>query len=489
MRVVAGCAACVLFAVLSTSAASSCQAINDSLCASSGYTGNISFPNVFNQSEQEAKLAARGLFYLSFISCSSRINQFLCSAFYPTCNPFFPSAPIEPCLEFCVQVRDECLPLLRSYGLSWPNTLDCDKYFTSMDKNPVCSWAMLPSPEPTVNHSNSSNCTMPDPLLAKRTFVMAWVATCTLVFVVTTVIIVLYFSCTRTSDPIACAVSSIACCTSLAAAAYCVSVATARDPPAPCVSSASPPADSLCAAMFGITYYCTLCTWSWWVALTFQWLARGLNAKLSPQKRTLVLCHVFSWLVPTPFLAACMVRGDLVFDPVVGVCSLRKDSFLAYLIVPLLVALALCCLLILLAHILFLRQKTHAKTSEKEKDGLVLCAGLYTPMCFVVQSSLLLLYSYEYWYTPAPASTDIQLCIDIAKFTITIVINIMTLAWVATKAKCSCHRSTTVDFLTCDLPTLSCDLPTLSCDLPTLSCDLPTLSHTSTIRSMKETSV
>lgn len=477
MRIATECATCVLLAVISTSAAAySCQAINDSLCASSGYTGNTTFPNVFNQSEQEAKLAAGSLFYLSFIRCSSRINQFLCSAFYPTCNPFLPSTPIEPCLEFCVQVRDECLPLLRSYGYPWPNTLDCDRYFTSIDKNPLCS-LLLATEQPAINQSNSSNCTSPAHIASRRTFVMAWVATCTFVYVVTTAIIALYFSCTRTSDSLVCAIISITSCSCLAAVAYCVSVATAaRNPNPACIGSGASTLadyrdDSLCVATFGIAYYCTFCTWSWWIVLTFQWLARGLNAKFSRQKRTLVLYHLFSWLVPTPFLAACMAaHRDLVVDPVMGVCSLRKNGLLTYLIIPLFVTLALCCLLTLLAHTLLLRHKVHTKTKPyKDSDGVVLRAGLYTPMCFLVQSSLLLLYSYEYWYTPAPASnTDTQLSIDVAKFTVTIVINITTLAWMKTKVHCSCYRSTTLDFLTCDLPTLS---------------------QTSTMRSMKETSV
>lgn len=470
----------VLFALLRTSTAFTCQTVNDSFCTSSGYTANTTFPNVFNQTEQEAKDAVDGLFYLSFLRCSSRINQFLCSAFYPACNPFFPLSPIEPCLEFCVQVRDECLPLLRSFGLSWPIMLNCDKHFTSIEKNSLCS-LVLPTDQPAVNQSNST-CTSAVQLFTKRTFIVAWVATCTLIYVGSTAIIVLFFCCTRTFNSIESAITSIASCYALAAVAYCVSVATASNRPA-CSGLASLPEEpvvyknnSLCIAMFSVTYYFTFCTWTWWVALTLQWLARGLDTRFSRQKRILLLCHLFSWLVPTPFLAACVVRQDLVFDPVMGVCSINKDGFPAYLIIPLFIILALCCIVTLLAHILLLRHKVQVKTKSpphEESNALVLRTGIYNPLYFLVQSSLLLLYSYDYWYISALSNmqdtASIKLHVNIAKFTVPIAINIMTLAWVCTKTSCcKCHRTRTVDFL---------------------NCDLPTLSQTDTLGSLKETSV
>lgn len=473
---------CVLLtAILSTADASSCQAINDNFCVSWGYNGNATFPNVFNQTEGAARVGMGAVFYLSFLQCSSRINQFLCSAFYPTCNPFSP-APIEPCLEFCVQVRDECLPLLSSYTLPWPSTLDCDIHFIPFNQNPVCSWVQ-PTGQSTLpsNQSNSSNCTYLVPatqMAAEETFVLAWVATGTAVYTCTTAIMLLYLICARTSDSIEWSVISIASCYGFASIAYCVSVVTiARNPPT-CISSNHPPAykeDSLCTATFGIVYYCTCCSWTWWTVLIFQWLARGLDMKFSRQKRTLVLYHLFCWLVPAPIVAASMALKDLALDPVVGVCSFKKESLFAFVIVPLFVTLVTCCLLTLLAQVLLLRHKVRVKAKpEKGRDGRVLRAGLYIPMCFVVQGSLLMLYSYEYWYhaplTSTAATAHIMLQVNIAKFTVTMVINIMTVAWVTTRSSCSCchHSTTTLDFL---------------------NCDLPTLPHTDAVRSIKETSV
>ena len=465
------CASYVLLALLSASesAVQSCREIDDSFCVSSGYDVNATFPNVFNQSEGDAQLSMGMLYYLPFLKCSSRIDQFLCSAFYPACNPIFPHSPIEPCLEFCVQVRDECLPLLRSYGLPWPDLLECDVYFTSIDKNPLCAW--LPDlPVPSGNRSNSTNCT-PTVLASRRTFVVAWVASWSFVYIGAAVIAVLYVVRTRSSGPIECSVASIVACYGAAAVAYCVSVATARSPPT-CVNSAPPPertalynGDSTCIVTFGIAYYCTFCTWAWWVALTFQWLVSGLGAKFSRQKRTYVSYHLFCWLVPAPFLAATMARQDLTVDAVMGVCGFKKDNLLAFVIVPLFVALALCCVITLLSHVLLLRRMVRVKRKlGRETEGQVMRAGLFTPLCFAVQGCVLILHSYDLWQTSSS-----RLHTNIATFTAPVVISLAALVWVSSKI--GCRRWNT------------------SATLVLAPCDLPSLPHTDTICNIKETSV
>lgn len=78
-------------------------------------------------------------------NCHHELPKFLCSLYTPVClqnhNKDTPSdmlqTRIPPCKQLCVAVRDACLPTMKPYGYSWPETLNCTK-FPDLDKTRLC---------------------------------------------------------------------------------------------------------------------------------------------------------------------------------------------------------------------------------------------------------------------------------------------------------------------------------------------------------------
>ena len=79
------------------------------------------FPNLLNQSLPESEyLASQFWHQLHTISCDLEFQFLVCSILSPPCIPGV-TEPIPPCRELCQLSLAQCLPLMRKYGLSWPD--------------------------------------------------------------------------------------------------------------------------------------------------------------------------------------------------------------------------------------------------------------------------------------------------------------------------------------------------------------------------------
>lgn len=115
--------------VLVTSAANQCVPVLDNKCTSEPGSYNLTrFPNALGHSDYTA---SDGEFhqFLNLIdsSCSPSLLPFLCSAFYPKCEPLT-NTVLPPCATECVKSLSQCSFLFTFYGFNWPSNLSCDRF-------------------------------------------------------------------------------------------------------------------------------------------------------------------------------------------------------------------------------------------------------------------------------------------------------------------------------------------------------------------------
>ncbi|XP_034623565.1 polyamine deacetylase HDAC10 isoform X2 [Trachemys scripta elegans] len=94
------------------------------MCHSIGYS-EMRLPNLMGHTSM-AEVIPKSAEWHHFVEtgCHPHARTFLCSLFAPVCLDTF----IHPCRSMCVAVRDSCAPLLLCHGLSWPDSLDCDRF-------------------------------------------------------------------------------------------------------------------------------------------------------------------------------------------------------------------------------------------------------------------------------------------------------------------------------------------------------------------------
>ena len=95
-------------------------------CGAVGWN-TVHFPNFRNQETQaEAENELREYYPLINTNCSNCIVHFLCSVYFPFCDPNYPYFRLPPCKELCDCVYNGCNDDLQAYGFSWPEYLDCN---------------------------------------------------------------------------------------------------------------------------------------------------------------------------------------------------------------------------------------------------------------------------------------------------------------------------------------------------------------------------
>ncbi|XP_069938691.1 frizzled-9 isoform X2 [Cherax quadricarinatus] len=83
-----------------------------------------------------AKIKVHEYMPLVDIGCSRNLRFFLCSLYAPMCSPVV-ATPVPSCRSICLEVRQNCLPVLQKFNFSWPAVLDCSRLPTPED-NGLC---------------------------------------------------------------------------------------------------------------------------------------------------------------------------------------------------------------------------------------------------------------------------------------------------------------------------------------------------------------
>lgn len=415
------------------------------------------------------------------LNCSANTRLLICSAVYPLCfNGLFQR--VQPCREMCLEVKESCeQSLFRATGLSWPEPLDCslfDPFGSELciwdDRNINCNDARPPSSSSSANSGNrpgtseevaatgaeestlislSLNCTG---RLAKvdntrasfgnlkgctepchgvyfegqqDDLVMIWTVGLSMLSVlVSGLIFVTYILSYKLIRRLDTPIFYIAISYVFLGLTNIVSMALGRDAII-CDSSVENAYNQsmlvtegttspVCSILFGLTYYFTLCTWSWWIALTLEWSICNVT-RTNVGNVWKVVFHVIAWGSSFIFLITALVSGSFAGDPVLQTCWVDKEHRLPYLITPLSLAIAVCSAVVVgvyLHHMLLRNRKLFGRKSHRDriavsrnkelaataiKPKFLVRVGSYVIVYLVVMAVLFCCIFYDYWYRKA----------------------------------------------------------------------------------------
>lgn len=443
-----------------------CEVVQYKTCRSlaGGINHNTtSFPNVYNhrsQAEVESFLQSSQLLQLVPLTCSPYIAHLICSAVYPLCY-HMQFERVEPCREMCVEVRDSCSSAISP--LEWPEALNCDKFQPFGTK--LCIWrgnatcgpiSLITSttakdsgrenvnPTPLSSELNCTGHLIPLGKNSKISFggrddcteschgiyferhqgmLLTICITCLsmLSFVVSVFIVLTYILNFKSIDRLECPIYYIALCYTFLGLANITSMALRRESlicdhqlqnsfnqSAVITDGLTNP---LCSTLFSIAYYFTLCSWTWWCALTLQWFLSNLGTKTFSFRLTLGF-HVISWGTPLLFLLVVLGTGEFSGDPTTQTCWIHKDYKVPFIIFPLAASLLFCSFLVLIRFAIVLTP--HYKRLQDLDDGdskslpsltsnplslFKLC--IYIVLSLTILGVLFCCYFYDFWYREA----------------------------------------------------------------------------------------
>jgi len=129
----------VLLGITVTAAFPKCQPLDEEVaCQCLGYNLTY-FPNDRFSSQGGAKRQFDVFKDLIRSKCSPHLMSFLCSRYFPPCNPHWSFKYIRPCRELCVEVKRDCEPILQGYRTTWPDELKCEQFSSYHPRRPCVS--------------------------------------------------------------------------------------------------------------------------------------------------------------------------------------------------------------------------------------------------------------------------------------------------------------------------------------------------------------
>lgn len=181
-----------------------------------------------------------------------------------------------------------------------------------------------------------------------------------------------------------------------------------------------------CSTLFGLLYYFTLCTWSWWAVLAAEWAVCALRRRASVGVGLRMAFHFAAWGVPSAFLIFALLARSVSGDPVRQTCWVSRDREVAFVLVPLGLAVCFCSVLTVLAfagvvklrRLHFQRDRrrreeegggvassSSATAAEGGDDGvdpsLLDRVGTYVTFYLLPMGLLFCTHFYDYWYREA----------------------------------------------------------------------------------------
>lgn len=442
------------------SSATVCLSVDYTPCRNLGFNSTL-FPNVLlgHAMQNQTKLfLSRPRNFNS--NCSVYLEPFICGTAFPLCFPRLFDR-VGPCREMCAAVRESCGPRV----LEWLGLESCNVFpLQHVSQGPCiwtdCSLGIMERERPTGDGGSDgtsrgprgrTNCTghltplsnnapstqgaffagmkqCAEPCQGvyfdkrQQNIIVVWITSWSLVTLfVSAVMFLTYILNFKKVPSLEAPIYYTALCYAVSALCYTLSVAIGGkslicdseftnqfNETATVVDGLRIPA---CVSMFGLLYYFTLCTWSWWSVLCVEWAL--CSWKFASVNNLWRLCfHIAAWGSPLPFVIAAIAQKHMSGDPILKTCWIRKQLELPYLIVPLLLCLVLCSIVLIVcfARVVSLqkyslfrrRQRRQPKSSSENDDHIehqtLVRVGVYCTVYMLPMGVLLCTYFYEYWF-------------------------------------------------------------------------------------------
>ncbi|KAL2767061.1 frizzled-6 isoform a precursor [Daubentonia madagascariensis] len=126
---------CIFLPLIRGHSLFTCEPITVPRCMKMAYNMTF-FPNLMGHYDQGiAAVEMEHFLPLANLECSPNVETFLCKAFVPACTEQIHVVP--PCRKFCEKVYSDCEKIIDTFGIRWPEELECDRLQNCDDTVPV----------------------------------------------------------------------------------------------------------------------------------------------------------------------------------------------------------------------------------------------------------------------------------------------------------------------------------------------------------------
>ncbi|KAJ1193433.1 hypothetical protein NDU88_002731 [Pleurodeles waltl] len=400
------------------------------------------FPNMMGHYDQDIAASSMEPFLpLLNLLCSPEVHTFLCTAFVPACTENVRVVP--PCRSLCERVYWDCKQLIETFGISWPEELECnrlddcgDKPHDTVDATP--DYQNTPQPNELVQRDYGLWCPRHLKTIGGQGYAFLGVEQCT------PPCPNMYFK----KDDLDFAKSFIGivsiiclCATLFTFLTFLIDVKRFRYPERPIIfysvcysivslvyfigfllgnNAACYKEDEKfglgetvvlgsqfkgCTVLFMLLYFSTIAGTVWWVILTITWfLAAGQKWSCEAIEKKSMWFHAVAWGVPGLLTVMLLAMNKVEGDNISGVCFVGLydlDTSLYFVLLP----LCLCVLVglsLLLAGIISLNHVRqviqHDERNQEKLKKFMIRIGVFSGLYLVPLVTLLGCYVYEQVY-------------------------------------------------------------------------------------------
>ncbi|XP_072118757.1 frizzled-6-like [Mobula birostris] len=415
-----------------------CEPITFHRCEGLSYNMTF-FPNKLEHYDQDtAAVAMEPFLPLINLVCSPDVRTFLCSAFVPACTEERQIAP--PCRELCEKVLKDCEKLMETFGISWPEELQCDRLedcnggqhtsaiastprlVTEKTSQMVVKdygfWCPRPLKNPT-GHGSSflgvGDCLPPCPNMYFRenelNFAKYFIGIVSIICLCSTLFTFLTFliDVRRFRYPER-PIIFYAVCYSMVSLIYFVGFIAGNNIVCNKANEKLGTMETVvigaqnkgCTILFMLLYFFTMSGTVWWVILTITWfLAAGLKWSCEAIEQKALWYHSFAWGMPGIFTIMLLALNKVEGDNISGVCfvGLYDLNALRYFILTPLCLCVVVGLSLLLAGIISLNHVRqviqHDERNQEKLKKFMIRIGVFSGLYLVPLVALLGCYIYE----------------------------------------------------------------------------------------------
>ncbi|XP_019383593.1 PREDICTED: frizzled-6 [Gavialis gangeticus] len=418
-----------------------CEPVTAPRCTAMTYNMTF-FPNLLGHYDQDtAAVRMEPFLPLVNLHCSPNVHTFLCKAFVPACVE--PVHVIQPCRSLCERVYSDCKQLMDTFGIIWPEELECDRLVDCDETAPVtapvttkvhgtqktlgqarrdygfwCPRHLQTSSGQGYKFLGIDRCAPPCPNMYFKNYeldvaksftgIVSIFCLCATLFTFLTFLIdvkrfryperpIIYYS----------------VCYSIVSLMYFVGFLLGNRTACNKADKKLEIGDTVvlgsqnkaCTVLFMVLYFFTMAGTVWWVILTVTWfLAAGRKWSCEAIEQKAVWFHAVAWGIPGFLTVMLLAMNKVEGDNISGVCFVGLydlDASLYFVLLP----LCLCVFLglsLLLAGIISLNHVRqviqHDGRNQEKLKKFMIRIGVFSGLYLVPLVALLGCYVYELVY-------------------------------------------------------------------------------------------